>query len=631
MFSQLRNAVEQLAQQPIRVLDGSPETQPSEQRSSLDMQSGTRTTSPLSTGQLAESAISTLRKSLASQRSTSGSSSQSSKSPATSPPPPEAQASPRKSTLEERLRRATAGVSDASTSSATQRSSRVASPSPMGRKPSVTSVTEQSSARRAESPARRAESPVRRAESPAPARRLESVASRRAESPVRRAESPVRRAETPTRRAESPVRRAESPVTRRAESPVRRTDSPARRAESPVRRVESPLRRAESPARRSGSPLVTSVTAAKKPAQAPKKPAGVGLGIKNEQADNTPAATSEEPQTEVKSADTADDEIQATESTKAEESVDDSSQESIEELEVKDENLDKNLANEGDDGSKASEVKTIEPVEATEDPLQAKSTLDVPEPSENVSDLGPAGQVEEKERLEGSEPNGSLKEEPPAVEATPPQETVEDLPVSPESGSKNPAESTEKLRSSLPSEEASTVDTKPSEEAGKASQAKDPEPPKETVSVPSEESPKVSENLTQPSEANQIPDVESSLNEIEPETQAETPRDKEAAEPLLANHTTVLTEDTKSPEREEPAHAAEIQQQSEPSPSTTSSPTAPVVDRSAEVESLQARLKQVEQRFSGDSTCCRLMVLELIGLSRCLYVFQAFASRETSR
>ncbi|PPQ64426.1 hypothetical protein CVT26_002133 [Gymnopilus dilepis] len=297
-----------------------------------------------------------------------------------------------------------------------------------------------------------------------------------------------------------------------------------------------------SPARRSGSPLVTSVTAAKKPAQAPKKPAGVGLGIKNEQADNTPAATSEEPQTKVESADTADDEIQATESTKAEESVDDSSQESIEELEVNDENLDKNLANEGDDDSKASEVKTaIEPVEATEDPLQAKSTLDVPEPSEN---------------------------------------------------------------------EASTVDTKPSEEAGKASQAKDPEPPKETVPVPSEESPKVSENLIQPSEANQIPDVEPSLNEIEPETQAEMPRDKEAAEPLLANHTTVLTEDTKSPEREEPAHAAEIQQQSEPSPSTTSSPTAPVVDRSAEVESLQARLKQVEQRFSDVSTSFKRLQAE---------------------
>ncbi|PPQ88658.1 hypothetical protein CVT25_010234 [Psilocybe cyanescens] len=131
MFSQLRSAVEQLAQQPIRVLDASsPESTPGEhpasRSQSLDIQA-TRSTSPLSSTQLAESALSSLRKSLVSQRSGTGASTPSPK--ASSPEP----ARVHKSNLEERLRRATFAIGDASGSSTPQRSSRVASPSPMGR------------------------------------------------------------------------------------------------------------------------------------------------------------------------------------------------------------------------------------------------------------------------------------------------------------------------------------------------------------------------------------------------------------------------------------------------------------------------------------------------------------------
>lgn len=131
MFSQFRNAVEQLAQQPIRVLEASShennEPTSTSRSASLDIQTN-RSTSPLTSSQLAESAISSLRKSFVSQRTHNGTSSTSPK-PAQSPEPPRVH----KSNLEERLRRATFAIGDASGSSTPQRSSRVASPSPMGR------------------------------------------------------------------------------------------------------------------------------------------------------------------------------------------------------------------------------------------------------------------------------------------------------------------------------------------------------------------------------------------------------------------------------------------------------------------------------------------------------------------
>jgi len=130
MFSQLRSAVEQLAQQPIRVLDGEHHSE-LPPRQSLDMQA--RSASPLSSGQLAESALSSLRKSFVSQRP--GSSVESPRASSTPSPP---QGAPRKSNLEERLRRATLAVGEASGSPSTstpKHSSRIASPSPMSRNP----------------------------------------------------------------------------------------------------------------------------------------------------------------------------------------------------------------------------------------------------------------------------------------------------------------------------------------------------------------------------------------------------------------------------------------------------------------------------------------------------------------
>lgn len=129
MFSQLRSAVEQLAQQPIRVLDGDSELPP---RQSLDMQA-TKSASPLSSSQLAESALSSLRKSFVSQRPGS------SIDPIRTSSSP-SQGAPRKSNLEERLRRATFAVGETSggpgTSTPTPKhSSRIASPSPMSRNP----------------------------------------------------------------------------------------------------------------------------------------------------------------------------------------------------------------------------------------------------------------------------------------------------------------------------------------------------------------------------------------------------------------------------------------------------------------------------------------------------------------
>ncbi|KAF4623672.1 hypothetical protein D9613_001865 [Agrocybe pediades] len=140
--TQLRNAVEQLAQQPIRALDGSStdnsHADASGSRSqSLDLQAA-RSASPLSSSQLAESAISSLRKSFVSQRANSFSGSPSkAPSPSTQQEPSAAPAPARpKSKLEERLRQATKvalSESHSPSPSPPARSSRVASPSPMGR------------------------------------------------------------------------------------------------------------------------------------------------------------------------------------------------------------------------------------------------------------------------------------------------------------------------------------------------------------------------------------------------------------------------------------------------------------------------------------------------------------------
>src|SRR5260221_5711907 len=97
IFNHFKNALEWVAQQPIRIIDAalSPESNgDNTPRSSLDTQGGGARSASLSSGQLAESAI---RKSFASQRV--GPVSDSVKPPSSTP-------GTRKSTLEERLRRA---------------------------------------------------------------------------------------------------------------------------------------------------------------------------------------------------------------------------------------------------------------------------------------------------------------------------------------------------------------------------------------------------------------------------------------------------------------------------------------------------------------------------------------------
>ncbi|KAF8912724.1 hypothetical protein CPB84DRAFT_1759339 [Gymnopilus junonius] len=507
MFSQLRSAVEQLAQQPIRVLDGSSsETQPTEQRSSLDM-SATRNTSPLSSGQLAESAISSLRKSLAAQRSSSTSSSQSSKSPAASPPPPDAHPSPRKSNLEERLRRATHVIADSSASSTTQRSSRVASPSPIGRKPSVSSITEPSPARRAESPARRAE------------------------SPARRAESPVRRVDSTARRAESPVRRSESPA------PTRRAESPARRAESPVRRVESSLRRAESPVRRASSPLVKSVTPPeKKLVQAPKKPSVIGSKAQEVDSKSTIESL---PMTEPAAVefesieDPMEDESKGPETATTSESVKDTLQEDMTGLESKNTpSVDSSSSEEASIVEVAPDVEpTSEEHEQEVEPSKESPVVEETAPFENAPETKPAPQEELREAVKPTD-----FEEVPVVEAAPFQEA---------------------------------------EVAGTVSQLPEPKEPKVISSE---------EHVTsQPSEIQESSELPSS-DPVPP------PEDIQTSQPTEPVQETKL-----QPKEDEPA-----------SPPTT----LPVVDHSAEVESLQARLKQVEQRFSDVSTSFKRLQAE---------------------
>ena len=142
MFSQFRNAVEQLAQ-PIRDAASHEDhsNHPPSRSGSLDIQAA-RSASPLSSSELADSALSSLRKSLVAQRSGSVPPPK-----APTPPVPVENGRPRKSNLEERLRRAAVAIGDVSGSTppgTTNRSSRVGSPSTMSsdRKPMPPKVQE---------------------------------------------------------------------------------------------------------------------------------------------------------------------------------------------------------------------------------------------------------------------------------------------------------------------------------------------------------------------------------------------------------------------------------------------------------------------------------------------------------
>ncbi|KAF8078550.1 hypothetical protein FPV67DRAFT_1465648 [Lyophyllum atratum] len=109
MFSQFRQAVENLAPVPRQSLDeasGDARREPASRSSSLDLP--LRSSSPMSSSQLAESALSNLRKSLATQRSGSVGALPKSAGPT---PPREAR---KKSTLEDRLRAATFAIGEAS-------------------------------------------------------------------------------------------------------------------------------------------------------------------------------------------------------------------------------------------------------------------------------------------------------------------------------------------------------------------------------------------------------------------------------------------------------------------------------------------------------------------------------------
>ncbi|KAF8807466.1 hypothetical protein BYT27DRAFT_7098535 [Phlegmacium glaucopus] len=131
MFTQFRNVVGQLAQETTRALENAAlaesQTEVHSRSQSLDTQPSA---SAPSSSQLADSALSSLRKSLAAQRA------------GTSSPTPRRSASPAptekrlpKSNLEERLRRATTGIAEPSGSSTPNRSppnrSSTASPSPI--------------------------------------------------------------------------------------------------------------------------------------------------------------------------------------------------------------------------------------------------------------------------------------------------------------------------------------------------------------------------------------------------------------------------------------------------------------------------------------------------------------------
>ncbi|KAG6842595.1 hypothetical protein C0991_000121 [Blastosporella zonata] len=108
MFSQFRQAVESLAPVPRTSLDGQPTDV--HRDSSLSRSNSLDSPSPMSSSQLAESALSNLRKSLVTQRSNSTGSGQKNASPT---PPREGRT---KSRLEDRLRAATSAISEPSRS-----------------------------------------------------------------------------------------------------------------------------------------------------------------------------------------------------------------------------------------------------------------------------------------------------------------------------------------------------------------------------------------------------------------------------------------------------------------------------------------------------------------------------------
>ena len=118
MFSQFRQAVENLAPLPRSSLDGHPADtlRDNNLSRSNSLDSPSHPSSPMSSSQLAESALSNLRKSLASQRS--GSAGSFSKQATTSP-----REGRTKSRLEDRLRAATSIISDPSHSETSQRQS----------------------------------------------------------------------------------------------------------------------------------------------------------------------------------------------------------------------------------------------------------------------------------------------------------------------------------------------------------------------------------------------------------------------------------------------------------------------------------------------------------------------------
>jgi hypothetical protein len=136
MFTQFRNVVEHLAQETTRALENAslPENQTEAHSRSQPLETAAqRSVSAPSSGQLADSALSSLRKSLASQRAGTSSSTTRSGSPA-----PTEKRLP-KSNLEERLRRATTGIVEPLGSSTSNRSppnrSSTASPSSISKNP----------------------------------------------------------------------------------------------------------------------------------------------------------------------------------------------------------------------------------------------------------------------------------------------------------------------------------------------------------------------------------------------------------------------------------------------------------------------------------------------------------------
>ena len=136
MFSQFRNVVEHLAQETTRALENASlaESQTDAHSHSRPPETAAqRSASAPSSGQLADSALSSLRKSLASQRSGTSSPTTRSGSPA-----PAEKRLP-KSNLEERLRRATTGIVEPLGSSTSNRSppsrSSTASPSLIPKNP----------------------------------------------------------------------------------------------------------------------------------------------------------------------------------------------------------------------------------------------------------------------------------------------------------------------------------------------------------------------------------------------------------------------------------------------------------------------------------------------------------------